>query len=111
VTGCMDRGKSALHGPCGILCTSDGSKLYICEQLGSKVSEFVISTGQYRVVAGGVVVTDDGPSATEGMFFPMFAVFDNCTAVKESVLYITAHESIKKLQLSIGMLLRAPYGR
>jgi YVTN family beta-propeller protein len=82
--------KARFNQPCGLLCTRDGSKIYVADSGNNRIRCVHTATNQVTTVAGsGLKSRSDGPALKAACSTPHFLAFDASTAIPESVIYFS----------------------
>ncbi len=93
--------------PCGVVCTSDGSKIIVADNGNHRLRLIDAATNRVSTLAGdGQPRRSDGKALAASIALPQFMAFDRTTAIPESVLYITCgcYSVLRRFDLINGWL-------
>ncbi len=95
------------HGVSGLLCSSDGTRLYVADAQNNRIRLVNTQTRMVSTLAGdGQCVGRDGVGLNCSMDHPRKLSFDRSRDVKpESVIFITCDAAIRRLEIDTGKLM------
>jgi hypothetical protein len=95
----------------GVVCTSDGSRLYACDTENHRIRSIDVSSRAVCTVAGDGRITEiDDEPLWGSIASPTDLVFDVTTSIPDSVLYVAARTRVGFRRLALPTSTARPLG-
>jgi hypothetical protein len=95
-----------LYCPEGLLCSGDGSKLFVADRYQNRVRLIHTDTCAVTTIAGtGELLSSEGVPRFAAISRPCALAFDAAAAIPESVLHITCDTGVMQLTFATGRAL------